>query len=63
MNNNRKKPYGISVSPDEHRKLKILAAEQRVSMTELVNRMISDLWDQSIKQKEKLSNGNHQNTR
>ncbi len=40
------KPFAVGIGREEHRRLKILAAELGRSMSDLVNARINELWNQ-----------------
>jgi hypothetical protein len=46
QNNNR---FAVSIGPEEHRRLKILAAELSQTMSDLINAQVNELWNKHKK--------------
>jgi hypothetical protein len=55
-NRPKHKPFAVSIGAEEHRRLKILSAELRRSMTDVMNSKINELWDH-FKRKDNNAHG------
>jgi hypothetical protein len=61
MARQKHRPYNVSIGAEEHKRLKILAAELRRSMSDLMNAQINDLWN-NFKSKERNTHGTEKTT-
>jgi hypothetical protein len=57
------KPFAVSIGREEHRRLKILAADLGTSMSDLISQQVNELWNSHKRKGDVSTNGRNEHER